>query len=394
MSTTPYHDVVVVGARAAGAATALLLARLGHDVVVVDRADLPSDTISTHQLARSAVVALHRWGLLGTVIASGAPAITQVRFHTNEEVITRTIKPKFGVDCLLAPRRYVLDTLLAEAARAAGALIHSGVSVAGVQTDDSGRVTGVHGHDRSGEPVQLRARFVVGADGLGSRIARAVGSPKVVDRGAAGATQYAYFTGIDWPAIEYITREGSFAGVFPTHHGEAAIWVCTPAEAAVAARRAGSPEAAFWSLLRRAAPELAVRLAGARRTSPVRGMLRAPNHIRLAHGTGWALVGDAGYHRDPVTGHGISDAFRDAELLAAMLDLALTGQAAESVALASYERTRRRELADIFDLTCALVGYPSVPEFVELNRRLGAAVDAEAAAMVARPLPTAALSAA
>src|SRR5688572_4165553 len=196
MSTTPYHDVVVVGARAAGAATALQLARLGHDVVVVDRADLPSDTISTHQLARTAVVALHRWGLLDTVIASGAPAITQVRFHTNDEVITRTIKPKFGVDCLVAPRRYVLDTLLAEAAQAAGATVHGGVSVAGVLKDDNGRVTGVHGHDRWGDAMQIRARFVVGADGLGSRIARAVDSPKVVDRGAAGGTHYAYFTGI------------------------------------------------------------------------------------------------------------------------------------------------------------------------------------------------------
>jgi flavin-dependent dehydrogenase len=394
MSTAPYHDVVVVGARTAGAATALHLARLGHDVVVVDRADLPSDTISTHQLARTAVVALHRWGLLDTVIASGAPPITQVRFHTNDDVITRTIKAKFGVSCLLAPRRYVLDTLLAEAARGAGATIHSGVSVAGVLRDDHGRVTGVHGHDRSGEVRQIRARFVVGADGLGSRVARAVDAPKQVDRGAAGATHYAYFTGIEWPAIEYITREGSFAGVFPTHHDEAAIWVCTPAETAVAARRAGPPEAALWSLLRRAAPELANRLAKARRTSPVRGMLRAPNHIRLGHGNGWALVGDAGYHRDPVTGHGISDAFRDAELLAAALDKALRGDAAESEALTGYELARRREIAEIFDLTCALVGYPSVPEFVELNRRLGTAVDAEAAALAARPFPTATLAAA
>ncbi len=394
MRTTPYHDVVVVGARAAGAATALHLARLGHDVVVVDRADLPSDTISTHQLARTAVVALHRWGLLHTVVASGAPAITQVRFDTNDEVITRTIKRKFGVDCLLAPRRYVLDTLLAEAAQTAGAYVHSGVSIAGLLKDDDGRVTGVHGLDRHGEAVQIRARFVVGADGLGSRIARAVDSPKVVDRGAPGASHYAYFAGIDWPAVEYITREGSFAGVFPTHHDEAAIWVCTPAVTAVAARRTGSPVAAFWSLLRRAAPELATRLSGARRTSPVRGMLRAPNHIRLAHGNGWALVGDAGAHRDPVTGHGISDAFRDAEALAAMLDLALTDQAPESVALANYERTRRREMAEIFDLTCALVGYPPVPEFVDLNRQFGAAVDAEAAALAARPLPTTALAAA
>ena len=102
----PTHDVIVVGARAAGAATALLLARLGHDVLVVDRAELPSDTISTHQLARTAVVALQRWGLLDDVIASGAPAIRQVVFHSDETHVTHDIKPKSGVDCLVAPRRH------------------------------------------------------------------------------------------------------------------------------------------------------------------------------------------------------------------------------------------------------------------------------------------------
>src|SRR5215475_15982246 len=91
------HDIVVVGARAAGTATALLLARLGHDVVLLDRAVFPADTLSTHQIARTGVVALHRWGLLRAVLASGAPAIRQVSFTAAGESVTRVVKDKSGV---------------------------------------------------------------------------------------------------------------------------------------------------------------------------------------------------------------------------------------------------------------------------------------------------------
>src|SRR6266511_1447184 len=117
------HDVVVVGARVAGSATAMLLARLGHDVAVVDQASFPSDTISTHSIARSGVVQLHRWGVLQEVLDSGAPAIRQVTFHADGESISRTIKHKAGVDLVIAPRRYVLDTILATAAQRAGAQV-------------------------------------------------------------------------------------------------------------------------------------------------------------------------------------------------------------------------------------------------------------------------------
>lgn len=386
------RDVIVVGTRAAGAATALLLARLGHDVLVVDRTELPSDTISTHQLARTAVVALHRWGLLDDVIASGAPAIRQVVFHSGEQSVSRDIKRKSGVDCLVAPRRWALDTLLADAAGRAGATVRYGVTVTGVLRDGDGRVVGVHGHDRANEPVELHARFVVGADGLGSRVARSVNAPRIADRGAPGAALYAYYSGLPWPAIEFVTLTGSFSGVFPTNDGEAAIWICLPTTTALHARRRRTAEAAFDDLLEMTAPALAERLRAATRTSRVRGMLRAPNQIRRGVGPGWALVGDAAYHRDPLTGHGLSDAYRDAELLAVALHQLLTGAAEEPDALASYEDTRLREVSEIFDLTCAMAQYPPRPAFVELNKRLGAAIDAEAAALAARPIPGGALA--
>jgi flavin-dependent dehydrogenase len=382
------HDVVVVGGRVAGSATAMLLARLGHDVAVVDQASFPSDTLSTHAIARSGVVQLRRWGLLDEVLDSGAPAIRQVTFYALGESVSRPIKHKAGVDLVVAPRRYVLDTIMAAAAERAGAEVRQGVTVTSVQRDGRGRVVGVDGHDRAGAPIDLGARYVVGADGLQSRVARSVGAAINQVRPAQGAAQYAYYAGSPWMGIEFFVAGGSLAGVFPTHHGQACIWICNPTtDAKAVRRRTRSRVEAFGELLERSAPHLAERLRHARRTSPVRGMLRMPNQVRQAFGPGWALVGDSGYHRDAVTGYGISDAFRDAELLAVALDQALSGDAEETTALAAYQRQRDQAIREIFEITCRLAAYPRVPTFIELQKQLSAAIDKEAVALAARPIP-------
>ncbi|HTE68418.1 MAG TPA: NAD(P)/FAD-dependent oxidoreductase [Actinomycetes bacterium] len=383
------HDVVVVGGRVAGSATAMLLARLGHDVVVLDQASFPSDTVSTHSIARSGVVQLHRWGLLDDVVDSGAPAIRQVTFNAAGKSVTRTIKEKAGVDFLVAPRRYVLDTFLATAAEHAGAEVHTGITVTGLQRDGRGRVVGVSGQDRANARVEIGARFVVGADGLRSRVAELVGAAVDQAGPAGGATQYAYYAGGRWVGFEFFVAERSFAGVFPTHGGQACIWVCNPsADAKAVRRRAGSRVEAFDQLLERSHPELALRLRHARRTSPVQGMLRQPNQLRQAFGPGWALVGDAGYYRDAITAYGISDAFRDAELLAVALDQALDGDGEETTALAAYQQHRDQALAEIFEITCQLAAYPPVPTFIKLQKQLCAAIDKDAAALAARPVPS------
>jgi 2-polyprenyl-6-methoxyphenol hydroxylase-like FAD-dependent oxidoreductase len=382
------HDVVVVGARAAGAATTLLLARLGHAVVLLDRAVFPADTISTHQVARTGVVQLHRWGLLQAVLDSGAPAIRQVTFTTAGDSMTRPIKNKAGVDLLVAPRRHILDTIVAEAAFRAGADVRFGMTVTGVRLDDAGRATGVYARNRTGARVEISARFVVGADGLGSRVARAVGAEIIEGRGDDGATQYAYFTGPVWNGIEFIVADRALTGVFPTHDGQACVWICGPsADAGEARRRAASREQAFAAYLSRTAPDLAERLRAGQRTSQVTGMLRAPNYLRRAHGAGWALVGDAGYHRNSVTAYGLSDAYRDAELLAVALDQVLRGEVSEQVALAGYQDQRDRAVRDIFDITCEEVGYPPPTQFVELQKQLAVAIDVDAAQAAARPVP-------
>jgi flavin-dependent dehydrogenase len=370
-----HHDVVVVGARVAGAATAMLLARRGLDVAVVDRAAFPSDTLSTHAIARGGVVQLARWGLLDAVIASGAPKIRRVQFHLPGGVIDeRTIKERHGLDHLVAPRRHILDALLQEAAVAAGAQLHTGVTVRGVVTGDGGRVTGVTVTDAAGAVRTIGAGLVVGADGVHSRIARAVGAPVIDERPSDGAGQYTYVTGFDPDAFEFHVSDGLFAGVFPTHGGEANVWVCSPADVSVLSGHSDQRVAKFLDLLATASASLADRVRGADITAPVRGAARYPNHVRQAFGPGWALVGDAGYHRDPVTGHGITDAFRDAELLAAHVD-----------DLAVYAEERDRALAPIFDLTCRLGSYPPVDEFIALQKQLSVLLEREADALASRP---------
>ncbi len=381
-------DVGVVGARCAGATTAMLLAERSHDVLLLDRALFPSDTLSTHAIARTGVVQLRRWGLLDAVLDSGAPPLREVVFHGPQGVTARTVKDRYGVDHLIAPRRHIFDPILQQAAIARGARLRTGVMVEGVRRADDGRVVGVTGHDRDGAPLNVPARLVVGADGLRSRIARSVGARLVDRRPSAGATHYAYFAG-PWSAMEYFVGADAFAGIFPTHHGEACVWVCSPAEYALAHRRSHpTPAAAFDAMVRATSGELAARLDDAVRTSDVRGMVRAPNHLREAGGPGWALVGDAGYHRDPITGHGISDAFRDAELLADAIDQTLRGVLDEATALDGYRCTRDEMLREVFEITCELTQFPPADRFAELQRQLSSAIDEQSARLAARPVPT------
>lgn len=386
--TTPAtreHDVVVVGARCAGAATALLLARQGHDVALVDRTTFPSDTLSTHSIARGGVVQLARWGLLDEVVASGAPRIRNVSFHAAGERIDRPVKPTAGVDHLLAPRRYVLDAILVRAAEAAGAELTTGLTVTDVVRNSSGRVTGVASRSATGATQEIRARLVIGADGVRSRIARAVEARVLDDRPSDSATHYAYVAGLDarTDGFEFHVGQGAFAGVFSTHGGEANVWVCHQIadDGAVHEDRV----AEFVDVLDRAAPELAGRVRAADITSPVRAAIRFPNQIRQAAGRGWALVGDAGYARDPITGHGITDAFRDAELLAARVGEFLRGQQSAPRALSAYANQRDRALRPIFELTTRLTTYPPPDTFTELQVQLSRVLEEEATWLAGRP---------
>jgi flavin-dependent dehydrogenase len=387
-SGVSHHDVVIVGARCAGSATARLLADRGHDVVVLDRAELPSDTLSTHGIARGGVVQLSRWGLLDEVLASGAPAIREVTFGTADRAITRPVKDRAGVDLLVAPRRVVLDSILADAAITAGATLRTSTTVTDVIRDPDGRVGGVTARTRDGRDLTLFARHVVAADGLRSTMAPKLGARERDSFSTDVSVFYAYVDQVPWRGFEFHVAPGGFAGVFPTHDGQACVWLIRPSHLLDGVRRAGARRTeALVKALTEVAPSIGERVRAGRVVSKVRGIVAPPNYVREAFGPGWALVGDAGYHRDPITGHGITDAFRDAELLADALDVALTDPDHELLALSRFERSRDAALAETFRLTREMCRFPDPIRFAELQVGLSEALDREAQQLASRPAP-------
>lgn len=335
--STPPHDVVVVGARVAGAATAMLLARRGLRVLLVDRAAAPgTDTLSTHALMRGGVLQLNRWGLLEALLAAGTPPVRQTIVHYGDEADLVDIKERNGVDALFAPRRTVLDPLLVEAAAAAGAEVRYGVAVDGV-VGDGDVVEGVTATDAKGRRLLLRAPLVVGADGLRSRIAAAVGAGVTWQGGAASAMIYGYFSGLPAEGYEWFYRPSASAGIIPTNDGRVCVWAGAPA---AGSGFGGTLDAAFHRWLAAAAPEALGKVAAARPASRLRGYPGVPSFLRRCQGPGWALVGDSAAFRDPLSAHGITDALRDAELLARAVVAGMGETTGLPGALAEYEVQR------------------------------------------------------
>ena len=351
-----HYDVIVVGGRVAGAATAMLLARGGLRVLVIEAARQGTDTLSTHALMRGGVLQLHRWGLLDAVVASGTPAIRATQFSYGDDIETVDIRPGDGISALRAPRRTVLDALLLDAARAAGAEIRSPARVTRLLTS-GGRVRGVEGITRgTGTPFRATATLTVGADGRGSTVAQAVDAEFQRRGTASGAIIYGYFPGLARDRYHWAYRPGATAGVVPTGNGLACVWAGTPT-ARFDALRTEDLEASFRELLAEAAPEVAQSIAAAPPGGRLRGFPGAPGYVRSCGGPGWALVGDAAYYKDPITAHGITDALRDAELLArAVLD-APNGGRAQLDALQDYQHTRDRLSEKLFDTTERIASY-------------------------------------
>jgi flavin-dependent dehydrogenase len=353
-STTQPHDVVVVGARAAGAATAMLLARAGLRVLMVDRSSYGADTVSTHALLRGGVVQLARWGLLDRVACAGTPAVRRTVFHYGDERIDVPIKPGPGFDALYAPRRTVLDPILVDAARAAGAEVRFGVTVTGLHRDDHGRVTGIIGRDEEGAPFSVGARITVGADGMGSTVARLTGAPMDRTGANAAAFVYGYWDGLGADGYQLHYRPGVTAGLFPTNGGQTCVFAGTTPRRFRSEAQTGMA-AAYIRLLGEAAPE--VLDAGAPAPRRFRIFTGRPGHLRRASGPGWALVGDAGYFKDPITAHGLTDALRDAELLARAVITAAAGETPEAIALTAYQATRDRLSQDLFTTTDTIASF-------------------------------------
>lgn len=367
-----HYDAIVVGARCAGAATAMLLARNGATVLLVEREPDPGDTLSTHALMRPAITLLDAWGLLPAVADTGTPAVRQARFVYGRETVEVPIGPHGRAEGLYAPRRTVLDRILRDAAVDAGAEYRPGTAFEDVMRDAGDRVTGALLRGRSGKLVEVPAEIVIGADGRRSTVAAAVGAQARAEAATSCATIYGYVTGLPNEGYEWFFAPGIAGGAIPTTGGEHCVFVSRPSQHAARFGRnahAGlSTGIAIWSheiaeAVRASAPRLR-RFAG------------APGHIRDCAGPGWALVGDAGYFKDPVTAHGITDALLDAHRLA----WALSGRGGSE----SYQAARDMHAPAILALTHRIAALDApMDDLKAMHRDLAGLIKAEAAALSA-----------
>jgi flavin-dependent dehydrogenase len=372
------YDAVVAGARCAGAATAMLLAREGLRVLVVDRGRYATDTLSTHALMRGAVAQLAHWGLLAPIEAAPTPVVRTTSFHYAEREVRVAIRARDGVAGLVAPRRILLDRVLVDAARAAGAEVVYGVRVSDLVRGTGGRVAGVVIEDGDGNLSRVLCDVVVGADGLHSTVARLAGAEAYAVGRHAGGVVYGYFEGLPNDGYHWHFRPGASAGRIPTGDGLTCVFAGTTARRFQ--DQVGRDVAAgFARVLAEAAPELGAAVAAARRDGSLRGTAGQTGVLRRPVGAGFALVGDAGCYKDPITAHGITDALRDAELAAEAI---VEGSPA---AFARYHATRDALARGIFELSDRIASFEWDLEGLErLHLALSDEMKREVAALAER----------
>ena len=371
--TQTRYDVVIAGARCAGASTAMLLARRGLRVLVVDPTKRGSDTLSTHALMRAGVLQLHRWGLLDAIRSAETPAIRKTTFHYGSEPIEVSIKPRDGVDALYAPRRTVVDRVLVDAAQAAGAEVVHGQSVVGLLRAPDGRVRGakIAGADR--HETEVATDLVIGADGVRSRLARMLEADLDYTVTHTTASIYGYWRDLGLEGHHWFYNIGAAVGAIPTNDGNTCVFASLPPTRFQNERRNGM-DTLYRDVLSDVSLELARRVAGCEGSGKLRAFAGQTGFLRRAAGPGWALVGDAGYFKDPLTAHGMTDALRDAELLARAV------VAGGDDALAGYQVTRDDLVKGLLDVTDRISSFEwDLDEVKEdhlvLSREMNAEVD-------------------
>ncbi|CAO5151672.1 putative hydroxylase [Frankia sp. AiPs1] len=360
------YDVIVVGARCAGSPLAMLLARRGHKVLVVDRATFPSDTVSTHYIHQAGLARLRDWGILDRLVATGVPAMRHMVFTYTDITLTGFADPIEGITEAYSPRRTVLDTILVDEARSAGAEVVEGFTVTGVVFDD-GRAAGVRGRVGDGPEQEFRARFVVGADGRNSTVAGLVGAEIYRSVPAACFVYYSYYSGLDWTFHHRTGFDLQQFGAWPTHDGQHLIAVMRRKDRMREFR--ADVEGNFHEIYDQIDPRLGEELrTKGKREENFRAMAYPDNFYRRSAGPGWALVGDAGYHKDPFTGWGISDALKYTEVLAEKLDEGLAGQRPIDEAVLEYTKIRDAESNGTFELTCSVSELSLTPYYDSVFR--------------------------
>ncbi len=356
------YDVIVIGARVAGAPTAMLLSRKGYKVLLVDRSSFPSDTLSTHQVQLRGVAVLNRWGLLDKIINTNCPPISHTSFITGKYILNGKFPPLDGVDAILCPRRILLDKILVDAAVGAGVELREDFLVTGL-TLDGKTVNGIRGHSKSsgfnnGISQQETARLVIGADGKHSQVAKEVNAQEYHTKPVLTCAYYSYWEGIEMNAGEMYLQDQGVVGVWPTNDSLTLIYTAYPITKFQEVRK--NIEASFWESID-ALPKLAERVHNGHMAERFYGTADLPAFYRRPYGPGWALVGDSGLSMDPVTGQGIGNAFRDAERMTAAIDAAFTGKESFETAFTEYERLRNEETLPMYEFTSQITEFLPPP---------------------------------
>ncbi|MDX6199099.1 MAG: hypothetical protein QOJ79_2250 [Actinomycetota bacterium] len=342
------YDVAIVGARCAGSALARLLAQAGLRVVVIDRARFPSDTHSTACISTTGTELLHAWGVLDEVVGLGAPNLSEVRLSTPSQTLLVPLPP--DGHGLVAPRRTVLDKLLVDMARSAGADVWEGTALAGLVGGSQGEpVRGLQCFRSDGALTEVRASVVVGADGFTSRVATCVDAPSYAQLPSACSGVYGYYADSGVTEFGIGLAERRLVLSFPTTGGEVCLVVGGHCDDTRHLSRGGDEAAAAF--IEEVAPHVAAGLRKGRRSSRMRSFHPRPGRFRVPHGPGWALVGDAGHYLDPITGQGMSNAFLGAALLSEALVDGLGGARRLPVALAGYQQERDELTMDVHEVT-------------------------------------------
>ncbi|WP_292422926.1 NAD(P)/FAD-dependent oxidoreductase [Mesorhizobium sp.] len=376
-----HYDAIIVGARCAGASTALLLARAGLKVLAIERRSYGSDTLSTHALMRPAVLQLSRWGLLEPLRQAGTPLIEATTFHYGDDEITIPLNAGPDLAGLIAPRRTVLDRTLVDAARKAGAEFLHDMAVGDLFADTRGRVRGVEIRGAGRAALRVSADIVIGADGIGSLVAKCCDAQMLRSGTVSAAHVYGYATVEPGAGYHWYFRDGIAGSFIPTNDGLACIVASVPTRMFDQRFRVGHGRARM-EVLEALSPALAEQASRAPMDARLQAFRGVPGYIRQAHGPGWALVGDAGFFRDPITSHGIADALRDAETLARAV---LEGSEA---AFAAWQQERDRFAHQILDTTDAIAGFDwSLADLGERHRRFSAVLKAEVQALAGQPMP-------
>ncbi|WP_369216986.1 NAD(P)/FAD-dependent oxidoreductase [Streptomyces flavofungini] len=350
------HDVVIVGARCAGATLGTLLARRGVRVAVLDRATAIGGTLSSNILQADSLAFLGRLGVLEALRAAGARPMSHVDLRLEdfrcEVPFPRAPGDVGGAACI---RREVLDPVLVDAARASGADVRLGTRVTGL-VRDGGRIAGVRAVSGGTETV-IRARLVVGADGRSSRVAGAAGARMYHVCPGERSYYWTYFEGADLgerPTFVFHRWGDRHMLGGPADSGLYIVGV-SPQRHERESFRVGL-EGSVHAHALRCAP-IAKALAGATRVGRIYGIRSFSGYFREAAGAGWVLLGDAGHFKDPAGGRGIGDAFHQAERLAPAVAAALAGGgdgAGLDRATAGFGRWRDRTYAEYYGLASDL----------------------------------------